>query len=153
MNGRRQPEDNIEAWADTVLRQLPGRRAPATLASRVLGEIRARQVTPWYRQPWSTWSPSLQAATAGLAVALLGLMVWVWMSWDWSRGAESGIGFVPSLIASAATALGHLLGALWLVLLHVGGWIFIGSLAVLATAWVATLGLGTTCWRLATGHR
>lgn len=143
----------MEIWADTVLRQLPGRRAPATLAARVLGEIRALQVIPWYRQPWRTWSISLQSITAGLAVALLGLMVWGWMSWDWSRGVESTIGFVPSLIASAATALGHLLGALWLVLRHLGGWIFIGLLAVLVTAWVATLGLGTTCWRLATGPR
>jgi len=143
----------MESWADTVLRQLPARRAPATLASRVLGEIRTRQVSPWYRQPWRTWSISLQATTTGLTVALLGLMVWGWMSWDWSRGVEFTLGFVPHLFSSVATTLGHLLGALWLVLLHVGGWIFIGSLAVLATAWVATLGLGTTCWRLATGHR
>ncbi len=94
----------------------------------------------------------LQAATTGFAVALLGLMAWGWMWFDWNPGTESMIGFIPGFLGAAATAFSHILGALWLVLRHLDGWILIGPLALLTIAWVATLGLGTTCWRLAAGN-
>lgn len=142
------PGQDLEAWARTTLRQLPDRRAPASLTSRVLEQIRQQQAVPWYQRPWTAWPPALRWVTALGVLGLFGFLLWGWMSGGWSIP-----GFVPDSLTSAASALGHLPGALWMVLRHVADTTLLVGIAILAVAWFATLGLGTTCWRLATLHR
>ena len=152
MNERHTTDDANEAWADQVLRQLPLRQAPATLVLRILREIEARPTLPWHRRPWGSWPLGLRVSTAGMAVALLGSMAWAWFWLDWTPGAATSQ-VVTGFLGSVTAAVAHLLGALWTVLSHVGGSILLGVATFLTAAWIATLGLGTTCWRLATGYR
>ncbi len=152
MNERHTKDDANEAWADQVLRQLPLRQAPATLALRILREIEAHHTLPWHRRPWGSWPLGLRVSTAGMTVALLGSMAWAWFWIDWTPGAAPAH-VVTGFLGSVTAAVVHLLGALWIVLSHLGDWILVGVATFLTAAWIATLGLGTTCWRLATGYR
>lgn len=152
MNERHTTDDPNESWADQVLRQLPLRQAPATLAVRILREIESRRSLPWHRRPWGSWPTGLRLASSGMAVVMLAALARAWFWIDWTPDGGSTYG-VPGMLGSVAAALAHLPGALWIVLSHLGGWILLGGATFLTAAWIATLGLGTTCWRLAIGHR
>jgi hypothetical protein len=45
----------LEALIQQELRKLPSRRAPETLAPRVLAAIQAREQQSWWQRPWTTW--------------------------------------------------------------------------------------------------
>lgn len=143
-----QPGQDLEAWARTTLRQLPDRSAPGTLAVAVMERIRRQQGMPWYQRPWTEWPAEPRWVTALGALVLFGVLLWAWRSAGWTLPA-----FIPDGLTVAASALAHLLGAFWLVLRHLGDTTLLLGLGVLATVWCTTLGLGTTCWRLATPPR
>ena len=45
-------EKQLEAWAETALKQLPPRTAPATLIPGVMLAITEREARPWWRKSW-----------------------------------------------------------------------------------------------------
>jgi hypothetical protein len=66
-----------EELLDRTVRELPVRRAPATLESRVLGELQRRAALPWWRRSFAHW-PLLARAVfvaicgASIRLAFLG---------------------------------------------------------------------------------
>ncbi len=60
MKPNRDPHDPLAAWADQTLRQLPMRRAPASLMPRVLAALARQRALPWYQQPWFRWPRHFQ---------------------------------------------------------------------------------------------
>ncbi len=48
-------EKQLEAWAETALKQLPPRTAPATLIPGVMRAIVERETRPWWRKSWMGW--------------------------------------------------------------------------------------------------
>ena len=59
---------------DRSLRELPLRRAPATLESRVLSELERRAALPWWRRSFMHWPAPARAAFLLLCGALMALM-------------------------------------------------------------------------------
>ncbi len=106
------PEETLERRLDRTLRELPMRRAPATLESRVLGELRRRAALPWWRRSFAHWpllarilflaicGASIRLAFLGGATAAAGVRS---LSWSHQLGtlAASG-GNLAALVARTA---------------------------------------------------
>src|ERR1700738_3597831 len=52
----------LERLLDRALRELPLRRAPLTLESRVFGELQRRAALPWWRRSFAHWPLLARAA-------------------------------------------------------------------------------------------
>lgn len=143
------PEE-IEKLVHRALGELPDRRAPRTLETRVLAEISRRAALPWWRQSFAHWPLAVRAGffvlSAAVAAALLaGLFLalrsagspavagalWQRFAWlDALRSAGSG----------TAQAAGDVFGAIpqyWLY----------GTLAAIAALYAAIVGLGAAAYR------
>lgn len=131
-----------------LLRQLPGRRAPASLAPRILAEITRRSRLVWYRRPWTDWPELLRwLSTLVLAATVAGVLRLLEGGWDNSKStpALAAVQDVPVYFEAAESSgralvsVVHALPSTWLL---VGGFTLIAALA-------GTLGLSTAVWRLA----
>jgi hypothetical protein len=131
--------DEALALLDQTLRELPLRRAPATLESRVLGELLRRAALPWWRQSFAHWPPPARALfvvlCAGLVLAALGgtLALANMHSPSWLR--EAG-GLLVSL-GYVAVLLSHVTLPSWLY----------GGIAVCAVLYAVLFGLGAVVYR------
>lgn len=67
--------DDLETLIHHKLAELPPPRAPRTLAPRVMAQVRRRQQSPWYGQPWIAWPRAWQVVSVTL---LLGLCSMAW---------------------------------------------------------------------------
>lgn len=80
MSSRDQSDEKLERLVSQVLRDQPLRRAPASLETRVLGELAARSRLPWWRRGIATWPVSVRIpviATCAVCVPA----VWVLSLW------------------------------------------------------------------------
>jgi len=158
MKKDRQSDDSLAAWADQVLKQLPPRPAPASLAPRVLAALARQQVLPWYRQPWFVWPRHIQILAALASAVIIGLGVWFILPQADSVNlvsAKQAVSQFETVREAHATAeiLKSLGSAIVLVVKSLDGWLLAGVLAAFALVWSTTIGLGTACWRLASGSR
>lgn len=158
MNEGRKHDEPLAQWADRTLRQLPDRRAPSTLAPRVLARIAQRRVRAWYRQPWFEWPRAYQIGAGCLAAALITIAMWVvWPhaeSVNLDSAKQVATQFEPVReVSTVAGVVNALVGAALVVLKSLSGWALVGILAGFALIWSTTLGLGTACWRLAMGSQ
>ncbi len=67
--------DHLEKAIHQALRELPSRKAPSTLESRVLAEIGRRQALPWWKRSWSFWPTPVRWTFLVLSAALCGLLI------------------------------------------------------------------------------
>ncbi len=150
--------DPLASWTDQVLKQLPPRPAPSSLAPRVLAAVARCRALPWYRQPWFSWPLSVRLLTAFAASLVLGLGIGLVLphadavSLASAKQAASQLETVREVHATAGI-LKSLGNALLLVLQSLNGWVLAALLGAFALLWSTTLGLGTVCWRLASGPR
>ena len=63
-------EKQLEAWAETALKQLPPRTAPATLISGVMHAIAEREARPWWRKSWMGWPAWFKTLFIVLSIAV-----------------------------------------------------------------------------------
>jgi hypothetical protein len=66
-------QEALERLLDQALKELPLRRAPATLQSKVLAELERRAALPWWRRSFGHWPRSARAAFLLLCAALVGV--------------------------------------------------------------------------------
>jgi hypothetical protein len=158
MNDNRRNEEKLAAWADQALQQLPARRAPATLAPRVLAALAKQRVLPWYRRPWLNWPRHLQLLSLVLFAGIIGALGWFLLphaealnvaTAKQTLALSEGVRPV-SVTVGVLSTLGN---ALVLVLGNVKGWVLAAGLGALAFLYCSCLGLGTACWRLSAGNR
>lgn len=149
-------EKRLEAEIDRELKALPDLAAPPAVAGRVMRALERRLETPWYHLAWQYWPAPLRAVTmAVLLVSFGGLCFAAWQICQTAGYME----LVQALTGwlTGASALGHalatLLGAVVLVVKHLGTLFILACLAVLAFAWATFLGLGTVYLRLAMARR
>jgi hypothetical protein len=148
MTGPADRERQLARLFERTLRDLPLRRAPATLEARVLFELRRRASLPWWRRSFSHW-PALARAGFGLGSAVL--IAWIfaagvvlidivqslpvpgerWLPWGRSAAALGGV--VAQLAAALARAVPL-------------SWVYDG-LAVSAALYAALFGLGIAGYR------
>ena len=134
------PHDPLERLLDRTLRELPPRRAPPTLESRVFAELERRASLPWWRRNFAHWPRMARAAfllicagSAGLAVAGAAAAAADVRSLYWARE-------IGSLLASGGNLVALLAGIappLW----------FYEGIAVCAVLYAALFGLGAALYR------
>ena len=135
------PHDPDEALAllDQTLRELPLRRAPATLEPRVIGELQRRAALPWWRRSFAHWPLAARCVfvviCAGLVLGALGGTAAVANvhSLSWLReagGLLMSLGYVAALLEPAALP----------------SWIY-GGIGVCAVLYAVLFGLGAAVYR------
>jgi len=128
---------------------MPLRRAPASLESRVLGEIGRRAALPWWQRSFEQWPAVARSAfllTCG-ALAVLALTGGIWAVTNLAPAhALSGL---PPLWARHALTLVGIAGDFTAALLHLipEDWIYKG-LAASALLYGALFGLSVAAYRM-----
>jgi len=64
-----------EELVNRVLREVPARRAPASLQLRVLEGLARRAALPWWRREFANWPRSARGAFMALCGGIVGLIV------------------------------------------------------------------------------
>jgi len=126
-------EQRLEQLLDRTLRALPARRAPASIETRVLGELQRRAALPWWRQSFARWPQAARAAFVVLCIALVAF--------------ESGALSMP--LAQRALVMAGAAGQLALSLGRMAppDWVYVG-LAVSAVLYATLFGLGAAACAL-----
>jgi hypothetical protein len=135
------PDDtDLEQRIHVLLRDLPGRRAPATLAARVTAAIEHRPL-PWWQRGFAAWP---------LAARLAFLVTSVSLGWLAVAGAPSltavlrpVIGWLPWVTRLGRTAAETAAAVLQAIPVH---WLE-GAAAFTAFLYLATFALGATAYR------
>jgi hypothetical protein len=143
-----EPDDELERLLDRTLRELPLRRAPAALASRVLRELERRAALPWWRRDFARWPLPARVAFLVICGAL------VTLAFVGGSGVDAGI---RSLHWSGASSLstahqvvmlvmsaGNL--AAWLWHSVPAAWLYDG-IAICSALYVVLFGLGAAVYR------
>ena len=142
--------EQLEKLIHENLRALPARRAPRSLASRVLAAIEARAALPWWQQSFAQWPIAARAVfilfSAGLVKVALMAAVWVLAGFNsvefanafatqftWFQRLSAAVGGVGEFFA----LLGRVIPSLWIY----------GALAVFASLYAMLFGLGATAYR------
>jgi hypothetical protein len=68
-----EPTDSLEGLLERTLHELPLRRAPMTLESRVLCELQRRAALPWWRRSFAHWPLPARAVFIVICGALIRL--------------------------------------------------------------------------------
>ncbi len=140
-NDRRDdPNDPLEPLFDRTLRELPLRRAPASLESRVFGELERRATLPWWRRSFTHWPLIARAVFLAICGASAVLAI---------TGGATAATDVRSL--SWAREIGALLasgGSLVTLLARIAPppWLYQG-IAVCAVLYAVLFGLGAVLYR------
>ena len=67
------PDDALKDLLDRTLQELPLRRAPPTLESRVLDELERRAALAWWRRSFAHWPVAARAVFLVICLALIRL--------------------------------------------------------------------------------
>jgi hypothetical protein len=144
-----EPHDAVERLFDRTLHELPLRRAPLTLESRVLCELQRRAALPWWRRSFAHWPLIARAAFLVICCALIRLAF---------LGTTTAVAEVRSLHESGALSLSWAreIGA---IMASVGNlalllartvppiWLYEGITAF-AVLYAVLFGLGATVYRM-----
>ena len=141
-------EEELERLVDRALHDLPVRRAPGTLESRVFAELDRRAALPWWRRSFAHWPLPARAAFLVICIAFIGLaLIGAATAMDGLRylndsGALS-LAWAREAVVLMASA-GNLLTSLWRAVPP--AWAYAG-LAVCAALYAVLFGLGAAVYR------
>jgi hypothetical protein len=152
---RKMTPDELEQLIHRELRNLPSRRAPRSLESRVLAAIEHRQMIPWYHKSWSYWPAAVRTAFLAGAGTLTAAILYALTLLG--RGAQADA--VAHEVGSRFQLLAALYSAgAWMVDFAgrlVGGipslWLY-GGLAVVVALYATFAGLGAVAYRTLYQH-
>lgn len=150
------PQQTLEELIHRELSKLPERPAPEALVPRVLARIQARQQKHWWQRPWPQWPwaaqfVSLPLMLASVAAALFGFSV----LWKLMAGYTDVV-TISAMLDPVTDALDFLgvIGNTALVLARsVGQEWLLAALLVPLLMYLACVGLGTLCYRMAYSRR
>lgn len=110
MSSRDQTDEKLERLVSQVLRDQPLRRAPASLETRVLGELAARARLPWWRRGIATWPASVRIPV--IAVCAVSVpAAWVLSLWLAAHVASAARSRIAGPLATIKGA-GHTFASL-----------------------------------------
>jgi hypothetical protein len=143
-----EPDEALERLLDRTLHELPLRRAPLTLESRVFAELNRRAALPWFRRSFAHWPLAARAVFLLVCAALIRLAF---------LGGTTAIAGVHSLQASGALSVSWARQAAVLMasasnlsasLVHAvpAPWLY-GGIAVCALLYAVLFGLGAAVYR------
>ncbi len=151
-----QDQQKLEHLVTSALRDLPSRRAPRDLESRVLAEISRRAALPWWRKSFAHWPLAARGLFISFSTAIIFLLVSAsgWISagsatnqlrtafateLHWLRVARA---LFESGSRSAEAILGSI-SPLWLY----------GAAATVVALYIALFGLGAAAYRTLYANR
>jgi hypothetical protein len=141
-------KDKSEQVVNLVLRNLPLRRAPDTLAPRVLREMGRRAAHPFWKRGFSQWPPSARIAFAALCIVLVGLTLldgsWAIVMRTVNDIGVSSMSRVQPMIAAIASARD--LAQIFARMIPTA-WLSIG-IAAAGALYAALFGLGAVAYRV-----
>lgn len=146
--------EKLERLIHRTLRDLPPRRAPRTLESRVLAELDRLAALPWWRQNFAHWPVAARlaflVASAGVVKVVLMAVVWTMAGYD---NAQFASAFAPQFtvlhaltdftgslahtFADTCSAVLRNIPPLWLY----------GGAAAIAAMYAALFGIGAAAYR------
>jgi len=100
MSSRDQTDEKLERLVSQVLRDQPLRRAPASLESRVLGELAARARLPWWRRGVASWPAAVRVPVITVCAICVPL-VWILSLWLAARLAPAAHARMAGPLAAA----------------------------------------------------
>ena len=134
------------------MKELPELSAPRTLMPRVLVSIAARRALPWYRQPWLRWPLALRIGTMIFLLSSLGGLCVAIYELTRAAGVANAmqeLGHTFSSVIWLWNVMSVLLGALGIIIKHLGTGFIVGCCLAAALGYSVCVGLGTACVRLA----
>ena len=145
-------EKQLEARVGRALRELPELEAPRELMPRVLAAIALRKPLPWYRQPLPVWPLGLRVAALAFLLASFSALCVASFQLTRAAGFTNAVQEISqtfSFVGSIWNVVSALLGAVVLVLKHMGTGFIVGCCLLAALGYAVCIGLGTACVRLA----
>jgi hypothetical protein len=149
-------EKNLERFVSAVLRELPARRAPRSLQSRVLAELERRAALPWWHKSFAHWPIIARAAfvvaSAGVVKGVLMAAVWIMAGFDRVQFAQA---FAPQFAwVEAVQVVAGSMADFALAVVHgiPSAWLYGGAIAFVAL-YAALFGLGTAAYRTLYANR
>jgi hypothetical protein len=146
------PHEQLERLIHHTLRDLPARRAPRSLESRVLAALAQRAALPWWRQDFAHWPMTARAAfllgSLGVVLLVTGVLTGV----DASTFADAfgsrfaGLENLTHLAGSVTDAIGAIGRNLPLL------WVY-AALGVFVAMYAALFGLGAAAYRTLYANR
>lgn len=144
--------DNLERFATAVLRDLPARRAPASLEARVLAELERRAAArPWWQSSYRDW-PALVRILFLLACVAVGSLAVRATEWVFGQSASTLSGIESDLTPAAASVKATANTLSFIVHSIPSAWVY-GGIAVMAVTYVALFGIGAAAYRTLNAHR
>lgn len=152
--------EELERLIHRTLRELPPRRAPRSLESRVFVELERRAALPWWRQNFSHWPVAARVAflvaSAGVVKLVLMAVVWTMAGYDNAQFADAfgsqftvfhavtdfAGGFANTFINTCSAILRSI--PLF--------WVYAAAAAI-AAMYAALFGLGATAYRTLYANR
>jgi hypothetical protein len=147
------PNARLERLIGAVLRELPLRRAPATLQARVLQAIEHRSRHPWWQSGYAHWPAAARVCflVGGAVMAVLVALA----SSQLVGGLESSstLSGISSGLTPAAASVRVTAETLSLIVRSIPAvWLY-GGLALIATLYATLFGIGAAAYRTLYAHR
>jgi hypothetical protein len=142
--------ENLERMVHRALRELPSRRAPASLENRVLAQLAARAARPWWRKGFVHWPVPARAGfiviSAGIVKLVLMAAVWVMAGFD---TAEFRAAFSEPVtwLENALAVVRGVTGFFEIIFRNIPPLWLYGGVAFIATMYVALFGLGAAAYK------
>ncbi len=148
MNDPTEAQTKTQQDLNAVLRELPVRRAPASLESRVLRELERRLALPWWRRRFAHWPLAARGVFVAICLAIIGF---TFLDGSWAITGTRALNVLgpastswthPAIAAMASTAESAAL------LVHVipPVWFYVG-MAAGTLLYAAMFGLGAAAYR------
>ena len=138
--------EKLERFIHQTLRDLPSRRAPRSLESRVLAELERRAALPWWHKSHAYWPAPVRAAffvaTATLAALLVAGLFSMMRAAGSPQFADTFAWF--TLIRDLSHTAVDTGAALWRAIPPV--WLY-GTLALVAACYATLVGVGAAAYR------
>jgi len=137
-----EPNDPLERFIDRALHDLPLRRAPPALLSRVLAVTTQRATSAWWRRTFDSWPAAAQGAFVVIAASFATLAVYALhrMPLQLDLHRHLGASSIGAVLKALATLHSSIVGSLPLA------WVY-GVVAIVAIVYIAGLGIGAIAYR------
>jgi len=143
-----QTEQRLERAVDKLCKQLPDRKAPADLYSRVMREVQLRKALPWWRKSFLHWPVAMQGlfVTAALITAKGVLMISDWCgvhvftpaaSVTQSSSVVQGASTLMSVSNQVSSQIAHMVPSSWMY----------GAALLVAMFYLVLFGIGVTTYK------
>jgi len=145
-------QSELEQLIHRELRRLPPLKAPETLVHRVMLAVHEKQRAPWWQRSWLAWPVGMQVSSLLILLVSAGIVSYLLgAAWDgvnvlsvWQRVTASFAWLRPFWEIASAVA-----NTVAVVFRAADQRLLLAGVGVVVAAYLACVGLGTVCVRLA----